>query len=335
MSRLPEGLERVIFREFEGNIRPRTLGIAYGERKTRPVRGGLFFPRAVKRRHGVEPERNSGREDARLRTVRANGMDIAFEEQGSGPPLLLLHGFARDHTVWRPPAESLKERYRLLIPDLRGMGGSRHPDPGSPITMAQLADDAAALLDALGVRAAAAAGFSMGGYVLLQLLRRHPGKVSAAGFVGTRASADSPEKQAERLEQNRLVLKEGTSPMARDYVKRLFSPGFAAANPHIVEETFQNFASQDPASVALLNDAMRRREDMTPWLGEIECPCTVIGGTEDKLVAPDAMAALHGKLRNSALEMIQGAGHMLPVETPDRVVAALEELADRAGDAPK
>ena len=265
-----------------------------------------------------------------MRSIRANGTDIAFEDRGSGPALLLLHGFARDHTVWGPPAGALERKYRLIIPDMRGMGGSKHPDPDSPITMEQLADDAAALLGALGISSAAAAGFSMGGYVLLQMLHQHPRKVSAAAFVGTRASADSPEKQAERLEQNRLILKEGTASLARGYVQKLFSPRFTAENPQIVDETFRNFASQKPVHIALLNDAMRKREDMTPWLGKIDCPCLVIGGTEDKLVAPEAIVALHGKLRDSALQMVPGAGHMLPVETPDLVVAALEGLMRRA-----
>jgi pimeloyl-ACP methyl ester carboxylesterase len=264
-----------------------------------------------------------------LRSIRANEIEIAFEDLGSGSPLLLLHGFARDHTVWDTPAKALKEKYRVIVPDLRGMGGSRHPDPGSPITMEQLADDSAALLDSLNVQTAMVAGFSMGGYILLEMLLRHPSRVQAAAFVGTRASADRPEKKAERLKQNEQLLEEGMAPLAKEYVQRLFSFGFSAANPQILEETYQNFASQEPVNIALLNDAMRNRGDLMPRLDEIQCPCVVIGGSEDKLVAPEAMVALHEGLRDSTLDMVEGAGHMLPVETPNRVVAALENLMKR------
>lgn len=265
-----------------------------------------------------------------MRSVRVHGTKIAFGDWGDGPPLLLLHGFARDHTVWTAPVESLKGKYRLLVPDLRGMGESRDIPPGALITMEQLADDSAALLDALGIQAAAVAGFSMGGYVLLQMLIRHPSKVRAAAFIGTRASADTPGKKAERLEQNVQLAKEGMEPLARDYVQRLFSRAFSAANPQALEETFRNFASQNPLHIASLNEAMRARGDMTPRLREIRCPCVVIGGTEDRLVAPAAMAALHAELEDSVLDMVEGAGHMLPVETPERVAGALDKLVQRA-----
>ena len=265
-----------------------------------------------------------------VRSIQANGIDIAFDDLGSGSPLLLLHGFARDRTVWGPVADDLKDRFRLIVPDFRGMGGTPHPDPDTPITMALLADDFAALLHALDINTAAVAGFSMAGYVLLELLVRHPNKVCAAAFVGTRASEDTQAKKDDRIKQNELIAEEGVAPLAKGYVQKLFSSVFTSANPDILEETYRNFASQDSTNIALLNDAMRMRVDMTPGLGEIRCPCVVIGGGEDLLVAPEAMKALHESLSDSTLDMVEGAGHMLPVETPGRVVLALEGLMKRA-----
>lgn len=266
-----------------------------------------------------------------MRSVQANGIDIAFDDLGSGAPLILLHGFARDHTVWGLVANKLKDRFRVIVPDMRGMGGTSHPESAPPITMAQLGDDCAALIDSLDIDAAAVAGFSMAGYVLLNLLARHPNKVNAAAFVGTRASADNPAKRDERLKQNEVIAQGGFASLAKGYIPKLFSFEFTSANPQVVEEIFRNFTSQNPVNICLLNDAMREREDMTPGLGEIQCPCVVIGGTEDVFVAPEAMKALHEDLSDSTLDMIEGAGHMLPIEAPGRVIRALERLMERAG----
>ncbi len=171
----------------------------------------------------------------------------------------------------------------------------------------------------------------MGGFVLAQMAVRHPQKVRAAAFVSTHAGADGPETQEARRKMMRLVMDEGAAALARGRDEKLFSPAYIQKHPEEVAENLRHLAAQSPVSIARRIDAMRRREDMTPRLGEIACPCAVIGGTLDALISPESMRALHEGLPDSTLEMIEGAGHLLPQEAPERVNDALKGLMQRAG----
>ncbi|MEE9273898.1 MAG: alpha/beta fold hydrolase [bacterium] len=266
-----------------------------------------------------------------MKSVRANGIDIAYEDRGSGPPLLLLHGFPQDHTLWDAQAEALESKYRLLIPDLRGHGGTKHPAPGDPISMEQLADDAAAFLEAVDISSAAVAGWSLGGFTLFEMAVRYPLKVRAAAFVSTRAAADPPGREEARIKAMRFVVDEGSGAFANAFLPQLYSAPFLAANPEAGERTRQVIASQDPVSIAMTVDAIRRKEDMTPRLHEIACPCAVISGKEDALISYTLMEAVHAGLPDSTIDIIEGAGHMTTVEAPDRVTFGLDSLMQRAG----
>ncbi len=264
-----------------------------------------------------------------MKTLRANGIDIAFEERGSGPPLLLLHGFVLDHSLWDAQTEALQRGYRLIAPDLRGLGKTR--EANGQVTIEQMADDMAALLEALGTPAAAVAGFSMGGFVLAQMAVRHPLKVRAAAFLCTRATADSAEAQKRRVQMMRLIIDEGLTVFANEFLPRLFSPAYAASHPLEVEKIRRVIEAHRPSGIVAVLDAMRRRVDMTPRLGEIRVPCSVVAGALDDLISVQEMRELHEGLPDSTCEVIEGAGHMTPLEAPDRVSFALDQLMQRAG----
>ncbi|MDA1000230.1 MAG: alpha/beta fold hydrolase [bacterium] len=265
-----------------------------------------------------------------MRTVRAGGIDIAFEEHGSGPPLLLLHGYSLDHSLWDAQVGALKNKYRLFVPDLRGLGETKHLDAGAPISIEQLADDAAAFLEALDVSAAAVAGFSMGGFTLFQMAIRHPLKVRAAAFVNTSAG-DSPDRTAARLSVMRFISDEGSDAFATAFIPQLFAPASLTAFSDEVEHTRRVIASQDPVRLVMLQDTIRRRDDVCARLHEITCPCAVIGGTEDALIPSARFQEIHDGLPDSTLDIIEGAGHMTPIEAADRVSFALDQLMQRAG----
>jgi pimeloyl-ACP methyl ester carboxylesterase len=171
----------------------------------------------------------------------------------------------------------------------------------------------------------------MGGYALLHMLVNHPNKVRAAAFVSTRASADDPSKAEGRIRQMSFVRDEGAEAFAATLVPNIFSAPFAGAHPEVVEATRLVIAAQEPDNIALRAGAMRQRVDMTPRLSEITCPCAVIGGDEDRIVSPHAMKELHEGLPDSTFEMIEGVGHMSPLEAPDRVGFCLGQLMQRAG----
>ncbi|MBI1724609.1 MAG: alpha/beta fold hydrolase [Candidatus Tectomicrobia bacterium] len=264
-----------------------------------------------------------------MKSVRVNGIRIAFEEAGSGAPLLLLHGFSLDHTMWDAQVEALSRTYRVIAPDQRGLGQTENPDVH--ISLEQMADDAAGLLMALDIPAAAVAGFSMGGFILARMAVRHPLKVRAAAFVCTRALADTAEQQKARLANMRFIDDEGSGAFASKFVPMLFSAKYLASGAEGTEKHHRVIASQLPGNLAALLDAMRRREDMTPRLGEIRVPCAVLAGGQDQLIPIQDMRQMHGALPDSTLEVFEESGHMAPVETPERVSFALDQLMQRGG----
>ena len=265
-----------------------------------------------------------------MKSTRANGLTIAYEDRGSGPPLLLLHGFSLDHSMWAAQVAGLERQYRLIVPDLRGLGETEAPS--APISIEDMADDAAALLEALDIPAAAVAGFSMGGYILAQMLVRHPLKVRAAAFVSTGgANADPPERQEARMKSMQFVIDEGTAAFADAFVPQLFTPAYAASHPDEVGQTREVIEGQRPASIALLLDALRQRVDVAYYLKDIHVPCAVIGGEEDALISAQTMRELHEILPGSTVDLIGGVGHMSPVEAPEKVSFALDQMMQRAG----
>src|SRR5688500_3022732 len=125
-----------------------------------------------------------------------NGLTVAYDEVGTGMPVVLLHGFPHNRSLWAPQTSALLEHGRCIAPDLRGFGESGREGPYS---MEQYAADVVALLASLGIDRAVVGGLSMGGYVALALWRAKPEIVRALVLADTRAGADSAEARRKRL----------------------------------------------------------------------------------------------------------------------------------------
>lgn len=265
-----------------------------------------------------------------MKSIRANNIQIAYQDEGGGPPLLLLHGFSLDHSMWAGQVEELQRSYRLIVPDIRGSGETENPS--GAFSIETMADDAAALLEAINISAAAVAGFSMGGYILAQMLVRHPLKVRAAAFVSSGGTnADDPARQETRVKTMRFVIDEGAGAFADSFIPKLFSPTYLNSHPLEVDKTRSVIEGQLPGSIALLLGAMRERADVSHYAKNFAVPCAAIGGTEDVLVPLEVMEGLHESLADSTIELIHGAGHMTTVEAPEIVSDQLDRLMQRAG----
>ena len=125
----------------------------------------------------------------------AGGLELAYDDVGTGVPLLFIHGWPHNRTLWAAQLNGLPTQARCLAPDLRGFGGSSVEPPYS---IDQYADDLAAFLTMLGVERAVVCGLSMGGYVALALLRRHRALLRGLILTSTRATADTPEAKEKR-----------------------------------------------------------------------------------------------------------------------------------------
>src|SRR5271170_3788188 len=140
--------------------------------------------------------------------ITSGDAEIFYEVLGSGPPVVLLHPFPANHDLWKPAAQALMTRSRVILPDLRGHGESGIGD--GPATMEKHAADLARVMDEAGIGRAPLVGVSIGGYVLFEFWRRHRGRVTALGLCNTKAPADNPETRAGRLQAANDVLDRGT-----------------------------------------------------------------------------------------------------------------------------
>lgn len=245
-----------------------------------------------------------------------NQLNLAYTDEGSGPAVLLIHGFPLCRAMWQPQIAALVTAgFRVAAPDLRGFGESEAPTDG--YSMDTFADDIAALMTYLGIGRAVVGGMSMGGYVLLNLLERHPEKIAGAAFLLTRCNADDPAGKARRKELAEKV-RAGQRHLVEDtFAEVLFAPQTAQQHPQLVEKVVSWMKSTPPAGMAGALLAMGERPDYCERLNEFRTPALVMGGELDKIVPPATIDPFADALPNSSRCIIPAAGHMANLENPD------------------
>ncbi len=245
-------------------------------------------------------------------------------DEGQGSPLVFVHGFPLDHTMWRHQIAEFRHTHRVLAVDLPGFGQSSAA-PGE-MSIAGFADQLAEFLVQMDViEQVTLCGLSMGGSIALQFALRHPEKLSHLILCDCRAVADSPEAQKMRHDLADRVLKQGTAFVADAMATRLFAASTLAQQPELVQAIQSVIRSSAPASVAGGARALAHREDVVPRLREIVHPALVIVGSEDVISPVDEMRQIAERLMHGTLAVIEGAGHMAPLEDPALVNAAIRD----------
>lgn len=252
---------------------------------------------------------------------------LAVHTSGSGIPLLLLHAFPLDHSMWQRQAP-LAEHLRLIVPDQRGFGGSSGSLPES---IEQLADDAVALLDALHVTGpAVVCGVSMGGYVAQHVALRHPDRVAALILVATKLEADTPEARAGRADLAARVGRLGLGVLADAMIPRLLadSPAARAVVDRGAVETLlrQSILVQPLGTVQAALAALGGRPDMTEAMRGVRMPTLLVAGAEDAITPPACLEAAEQIIPDAKLLIVPAAGHMVPLERSEVFNAAVLEF---------
>ena len=260
-----------------------------------------------------------------MRRVQVSGIELAVEERGAGPAVVLVHGFPLDHTMWSAQVEALSERHRVLAPDLRGFGESGVT--AGKVTMIRMAEDLAEMLDALGVEGpVSVCGLSMGGYVALAFWEMFRDRLRSLVLCDTRAKADTPQAAADRLAMADRVLAEGLTPLADSMLPKLLGRESRQSRPALVESLRQMILNARPEGVAAAARGMAERPDMTGRLGEIRCGVLVVVGAEDAISTPEEMRSIGAAIPGSRVVVIPAAGHMSPMEQPEAVNRAVREF---------
>jgi pimeloyl-ACP methyl ester carboxylesterase len=263
-----------------------------------------------------------------MSVARVRGIELAYEVSGTGAPVVLLHGFPFNRTLWREQVEALHERYTVITVDLRGHGETPATDGDAPATMEAMAEDVAALLDELRIERVVLGGLSMGGYVTLAFCRLFPERVRALLLADTRPQADTDEARLKREETATRALREGMRTIADAMLPKLLAPATHAERPEIVARVSDMILHTDPQGAAAALRGMAVRRDHTEMLREIKCPTLIIVGSLDAITPPTDAELMQREIRGSRLEVIAGAGHVSNVERPAEFNHALKKFLD-------
>jgi len=270
-----------------------------------------------------------------------SGVQIGFDDTGSGTPVLFIHGFPHDRSLWDDQCSALSTHVRCIAPDLRGFGESSATvsETGEPpvvgsgtsesVSIDQYADDLAQLLVHLDVKQAVVCGLSMGGYVAMAVWRRHPHLVRALVLCDTKAGADTDEGRKKRNELIALAEREGSDAVAAAQITGMLGKTTRDKRPDIVARTEAMMRRASVAGIVGALTAMRDRPDAKSTLSTVTVPTLVVVGDEDVLTpvaeALGIMSALSPEA-TAKLEVVQGAGHASCMERPAAVTHVLADF---------
>jgi pimeloyl-ACP methyl ester carboxylesterase len=263
-----------------------------------------------------------------MQTVRIGDIDINYKTLGSGPPILLIMGLAGRGDAWGPFAEALAEAgFTAIHFDNRDVGWSSLLE-GKEYEIADMADDALGLLDHLGFRQADILGISMGGMITQEILTRAPDRVRRAVLVATLPGGPNTVQAPPEIGAQLLQSSQG-DPVAllRSVYAAITGPGFAAENPHMIDRAVE-VALQKPTVPAAMMRQLGAVMRWSSWdrLPDVKTPTLVVHGDADPLVPYANGVNIAGRIPGAKLVTLPKVGHLVPLEAPQALYAAVTEF---------
>jgi len=255
------------------------------------------------------------------------GVTLEYDDIGNGVPLLLIHAFPLDRTLWRAQIAGLASLYRVIAPDLRGFGQSSET-AGEAVSMDQYAADLKSLLDSLNIKQAVVGGISMGGYIALAFYAQYADRVKGLLLANTRATPDSEEGKQLRLTNAQRIGETGSGFLIEAMAPQML--GSAAKAEIEIAVRNMMLRQRAPGLMSALR-GMAARPDRTSLLRFATAPVLIITGTEDKLIPPADSEAMQSLIPNSILVNIPEAGHLSNIDKTDAFNQAVREYHHRLG----
>ncbi|MCF8256484.1 MAG: alpha/beta hydrolase [Flavobacteriales bacterium] len=260
-------------------------------------------------------------------TVTFRNAPVFFTEKGTGPALVLLHGFLEDSTIYGPIAERLSAHFRTVLIDLPGHGSSGilgyvHP-------MHDMADAVKAVLDHLNIEDCVLIGHSMGGYVTLAFAERYPEMLRAIGLFHSTAIADSEAKIADRQRAIDLMMRNAGAFISASI------PGLAAegARERLHDEIatlVEHVCTFSRQGIVANIRGMMQRPDRTRVLRNLHIPALFIHGSEDPIIPTASIRQQAALVGDHTFVELEGVGHLGYLEAPDLCINAIRNFAEKA-----
>jgi 3-oxoadipate enol-lactonase len=258
-------------------------------------------------------------------SVKLSDFSISYEDHGTGPSLLFIHGYPLHRQLWAGQSENLSDIARVIVPDLRG-----HGDSGAgfaPHTMETFARDCFDLTEKLGISAPLiVCGLSMGGYIAMAMLCMHPERIAGLILTATRSAADSSEARANRDKAIQLAQTQGAKPIIDSILPRMLSQKTLASRPEIVHNAHEIMSAISVDTIIKDLQGMKERPDSTALLAKSSQATLIIHGEDDQIVPLAEAQALQQVIPRAKLTVIPEAGHLLNLEQPHLFNAAIQKF---------
>lgn len=247
--------------------------------------------------------------------AQLNNITIGYSDHGTGLPIVFLHAFPLNRTMWTTQENALSSQFRIITIDLRGHGES--DAPLWRYTLEQSADDVRALLDYLAIRQALFVGLSMGGYILFAFYRKYASRVNGLILADTRAQADTAEGKEGRFQLAQIAYKKGPAAIADVMVPKLLSPMTIQTRPDLVVRVRAMIESNQISGIAGDLMAMADRPDSVSLLSQITTPTQIIVGELDQATPPADAKLMADHIPDARLAVIPHAAHLANLEQPE------------------
>ncbi len=251
---------------------------------------------------------------------------LFYRTNGEGPAVVLLHGFGGAGFRWENQYNAIKD-FQFIVPDLPGSGRSEIIED---MSMEGLAEIIFQLLQELKVDKCKMIGHSMGGYVTLAFVEKHPEMIESYGLFHSSAFADTEEKKAGRKKTIKSIEENGVVPFLKTFVPGLYSDSFKQQHPGEIESHLTKVSSVSQAAIISYLQSMIERPDRTHVLKQNKMPVLFVLGRNDSIIPFKDMLTLASMPDISYIHVLEQSGHMGMIEESEQSNDILNNFLSKA-----
>jgi len=248
--------------------------------------------------------------------IEVNNFAISYNDVGEGAvPIIFLHGFPFDKSMWNGQLDSLKSSYRLIACDIRGFGKST--DEKTVLSIDLFSDDLLSFMDKLNIDKAILCGLSMGGFISLNAIKRFPERFEALILCDTQCIADTTEVKENRYKAIEQINLDGVTEFNEKFIKNVFHPDSLTNKIELVENLRNIVFANSKVVITAGLTALAERSETCSILNTIGIPTLIICGREDTVTPLIQSEFMKEQIKGSSLKIINNAGHVSNLEQPD------------------
>lgn len=249
-------------------------------------------------------------------TIPINNFQLSYDDIGEGKtPMILLHGYPFDKSMWQPQVDFFKNSYRLISCDIRGFGKST--DEVSSLSIEMFTDDLIEFMDKLKIDKAIIWGLSMGGFIALNMIKRYPKRFKALILCDTQCIPDTPEVKKKRYDTINQISREGVADFNEEFIKKIFSKDAFDNKKELVKNIHHVIYANSQNSIIMGQVALAERSETCSALDKINVPTLILCGSEDDVTPLEQSELMNSSIKDSVLHVIHNAGHVSNLEQPD------------------